>query len=478
MGSDSITRRVFVKEAAITAGLAGTLVPAALKASQVPEAGPIRTRFFWTWDHSTTWALNRPGGHDLGASNEYGRTTDAFVADYSCLLRWCGMHGIDGVVVWGLLRDRHGGLDSVKRLCEVAKESGTKLLAGIGVNAYGGVYYEGDSRYSLERHLESNPDLYGRKSDGSPMVYDFGTLGPKNSHHACPSRQENQEFALESVRWLFESTNIDGVQMETGDTGVCRCNECEARRQHPVSGFSWEDMALMYGPATEAIRSVRPDATIILETYSHPQPYTGPAEAPNFGEGAPPWAAHCISQFPEQAFVQWVCDQYIAPKNTVEWTDAGRPPDGPRRNIMRAHLGTYWGRFRDELALDWIADMASKSANHGFDALSIFGESSPFHAGAELNYLAFADYGSAANPACDLHSFLDRVAAPRLGGREHAAKFLAIARLIDQRERIPEALKEARRIAANLDGRAAQRWTWLCNYLASFIYPEPPLRMD
>ena len=128
---------------------------------------------------------------------------------------------------------------------------------------------------------------------------------------------------------------------------------------------------------------------------------------------------------------------------------------------------------RDEVAFDWIADMASKSAAHGIDALSIFGESSPFQAGAELNYLALADYGSAANPNCELGSFLDRVAAPRLGGRERAAKFLEIARLIDQRERIAEALRDARRIAADLDGRPAQRWTWLCNYLASFIYPDP-----
>jgi hypothetical protein len=25
------------------------------------ESGPIKTRMFWTWDHSTEWALNRPG---------------------------------------------------------------------------------------------------------------------------------------------------------------------------------------------------------------------------------------------------------------------------------------------------------------------------------------------------------------------------------------------------------------------------------
>ena len=86
MDSDSITRRAFVQEIAAAAGLTGALAAAAQAGDEKAEAGPIRTRFFWTWDHSTTWALNRPGGHDLGASNEYGRTPETFVADYSCLL--------------------------------------------------------------------------------------------------------------------------------------------------------------------------------------------------------------------------------------------------------------------------------------------------------------------------------------------------------------------------------------------------------
>ena len=34
-----------------------------------PGAGPIKTRMFWTWDHSTEWALNRPGAQTWGALN-------------------------------------------------------------------------------------------------------------------------------------------------------------------------------------------------------------------------------------------------------------------------------------------------------------------------------------------------------------------------------------------------------------------------
>ena len=75
--------------------------PSAKSATGQP---PIKTRMFWTWDHSTEWALNRPGAHSVGSCNEYGRTKEAFVEDYSALLRWCGRHNIDAVVVWDLDR--------------------------------------------------------------------------------------------------------------------------------------------------------------------------------------------------------------------------------------------------------------------------------------------------------------------------------------------------------------------------------------
>ena len=40
-----------------------------------------------------------------------------------------------------------------------AKEK-VRLLCGAGLNAYGGVYYEGGSPHSLEQHLQQHGDLY------------------------------------------------------------------------------------------------------------------------------------------------------------------------------------------------------------------------------------------------------------------------------------------------------------------------------
>src|SRR5262249_3910795 len=137
------------------AGAMGSAI-SRLKAEEKPAAdaaaAPIKTRMFWTWDHSTEWALNRPGAQTMGALKPYFRNRDAFENDYSKLLKWCGEHHIDAVVIWGLLRDVHGGVESAKKLCDVAAKHNVRILCGVGLCAYGGVYYDGWSPWSMAVH--------------------------------------------------------------------------------------------------------------------------------------------------------------------------------------------------------------------------------------------------------------------------------------------------------------------------------------
>lgn len=459
--------------------------PAAANAAVKTSPAPIGTRMFWTWDHSTEWALNRPGAHTHGSCNEYGRSTDSFVRDYTALLQWCGRHGIDAVVVWGLLRDCHGGLESAKKLCDVAARENVRLLCGVGLNAYGGVYYEGDSPHNLERHLERHPELSAVDADGRPLHFTIdlngkktpitttGQAGPRGFYQACPSRRENQDFLAESLAWLFGNLPLGGVQIETGDTGICQCQRCRDRRRHSSAEFSWlswEDMGLMYPLATSAVRAVAPEAWIVCETYSHPQPYDGPDKPPRFGDAMPTWAAAELARFPAGVFVQWVADYFM--KNgevTAAWTAAGRVPDTDHRHVMRSHLATSWFGNRGELAVDWLANLVQRSIAAGCEGMSLFGEVSPFHAGAELNYLALADYGGPQNPEADLDSFQRRIAAPLLGGADQARDFLRYARLSGDRQKIPAALPEIYGRLPSLPPEAARRWCWLANQLASLV---------
>ncbi|MCL5270956.1 MAG: hypothetical protein M1457_10515 [bacterium] len=440
-----------------------------------PSEPTVKTRFFFTWDHSTEWLLNRPGAQTIGASNHYGRATPVFIEDYHQIFTWCGRHHIDAVVVWGLLRDMHGGIDSVHKLCDMAEKNGVRLLCGVGLNAYGGVYYEGDSPWSLENHLAAHPEMLGVLPNGDKMIYNFGVSGPKKTAHACPSRKENQDFAARSLEWLFKTfPTLGGVQMETGDTRVCQCKVCRERRPNPELYTSWHDMALMYPIAAEAIRSVSPDAWISCETYHNPTPYAGkdPDKEPSFGEGKPAWADECVAKFPENTFVQWVCDRYVKPKNEYEWTAAGTVKNGRHRHVQRSHFGTYWGGTRGEAAIDEIADMVRQSTAHGFEALYLFGEVSPFHTGAELNYLALEHFGSAANPKADPDIFVRDVAGPLLGGEDLARDFLKYGRLKGDPAGIAAALPAVYANCARLPPEPARRWAWLANFLGAFAYPN------
>ncbi len=145
-------------------------------------------------------------------------------------------------------------MEAAKRLCGVAVREGVRLLAGVGLNAYGGVYYEGESPQSLKNHLTGHPQLYGLDAAGKKMVLNFGVCGPKPV--TMPAPLTGQPGVRDRVAPLvvYDSAELGGVQMETGDTGVCQCPRCRDRREHPGLSFSWEDMAMMYPIAVEAIR--------------------------------------------------------------------------------------------------------------------------------------------------------------------------------------------------------------------------------
>jgi hypothetical protein len=431
--------------------------------------GPIKTRMFWTWDHATEWMLNLPGAQTIGACNYYSRTTEWFEGDYTRMLEFCGRHRIDAVVAWGLLRDHHGGVESAKRLCDVAAKNGVRLLCGVGLCAYGGVYYEGDSPYSLDLWLQKHPELKAVRASGEPLEFNARVYGNKRFYHACPSRKENQEFIADSLRWLFKTVPLDGVQIETGDTGVCECKLCKERRHYPTGNFSWEDLALLHPIAIRAIREVKPDAWICCETYSHPEPYTGEGQ-PEFGGGKTAWADECLAKLPDGVFIEWVYDKLSKKYPKQTWTQAGNLYNKRFRHILRAHYSTYWGNIRGELAVEEIAKMVRDCIIHGADITSLFGEVSPFQTGAELNYLALENFGSAANPKAELDKFLRDVAGPLLGGEAEAHAFLQYSKFKKQPRRTTEALKDIYSRCGKLSPEAARRWAWLGNFLASFTY--------
>lgn len=430
----------------------------------------LQHRFFWNWDHSTNWCLNTVGRQNCGVSNNYTKPAEEFVRDFTRMIDWCAAHGIDAIGVVGLLRDCHGGEESVRRLCGYAREKGVRVYLIAGLYTYGGLWYEGDNKLSLNTFLQKNPQCIGKDLDGSPLYIRFRyPHGHRAQPMACSSSREVNEYIVDALVLLFmKIPELGGIQMETGDCcPVCLCPRCRERRAAMRGGervlpeISLSDMACIYPEAANAVRSISKDAWIICENYLHFR------ENPVYADKDNPSVQRLLT-LPEGTFLQWGGDRRI--KQDI-WKTTPILPEHFRKyhNIQRFHRGTQWDGGRHTLAVDRIREMCRLSYTSGMDSISMFGECSPFHANTEINYLAlqyFADH-----PLNSVDQFAADVMAGMLGGEGLAQEYLNFAVMNKTPEKIPAAEKRiAEIIGRTKDFQTLRRWTYLASFLHSYYW--------
>ena len=422
-------------------------------------------KLFWTWDHSTNWCLNVRGAQNCGVGNLYTKEPEFFTLDYKRAIDWCAANGMSAIGAVGLLRDAHGGIDAAREVCGYARERGVRFYLIAGLFSYGGVYFEGDSPWTLERFFATHPDAVGRKPDGSPQIRHMpDRWGGRDIVSGCPSSPELNQYVLDSLDWVFKTIpELGGIQMEIGDVGICHCPRCRARRAagdeaDDSTDVSVPDMARIYADAADAIRGRSPDAWIICETYHH----FLDKDCDFFRDPAPGPELRRLFAQPETLFWQWKCDRQLA---RGDWH--GEPlPESLRkfRHVMRAHSGTQWWGGRHTLQVEKIRRQCFLSHKSGLQGVSIFGEGSPFHTNAEFNYLALVYFAD--RPEATLADFARDVMAEKLGGELQAEKYLEYGVLDREPEKIPAAVREIARIQQGMtDYDVLRRW----QYLASFL---------
>ncbi|MBQ7209030.1 MAG: hypothetical protein IJS01_14625 [Lentisphaeria bacterium] len=429
----------------------------------------LRYKVFWTWDHSTNWCMNQVGKQNTGVGNYYTKKAATFVEDYKRAVDFCRTNGIDAIGIVGLLRDSHGGLEAARRVCGYAREHGVRIYLITGLFSYGGIYYEGDSEFSLDRFLQKNPECMARWVDRQPFYWTFSNPhGFKRQPIGCPSSKTLHNFIMDSLDYVFHAIpDLGGAQIESGDSFICMCDACRERRaamrggeeQLPLTSMS--DMAAIYPDAARVIFDRTPDAWVICETYTHF------LDCRFFQDPDSP-ALKAITGMPEQIFWQWKCDKRL---KAGTWTEDDRLPEPMRkfRHIMRAHHGTQWIGGRHTLAVDEIRRQCRLSFTSGIQGVSIFGEGSDFHANAEMNYKALNYF--AAHPMASCGDFAQDVMAPLLGGNDLALRYLQLGVLNKTPEKILPALPEFAKIIGSLrDPGAIRRWTYLASFLSTFAW--------
>jgi len=530
------SRRDFIKNAGAASALfaagGGLLAAGCTRQSSIKErigefstisgtSGPNpKYRVLWTWDYGVFWD-DSFYWQGRGSTGENQRRTH-FLKDYKRMVDFCSEHGINGIVIWGALRAHDNGVEQFRELVNYGKQKGVRILPGVGVFSYGGVFFDprestlfteqfpASNPYSLPTWLNEHPELAAVDHDGKP--YHMGMY----SALACPSKKENLEWFKRSFQWLCEEFKIEGAQIEIGDYGICHCAECNNKRKGGKgSVLMIEDMIEPYIAACEIAKKANPDAWILCETYSSFATPTKAEEPGHFFTALNDAQKKSIADgLPEDAIVQWALDKAVPFNPTQEWPENVYLPS--RNNIARIHHGTQWANNgKDEWAVYSIGEMVRKSRASGVNGVSIFGEESPASPPNEANYLVFSEFSK--NPDCDYKTFFANTLDPLYGGSGMSMEWRQIyvaahyirldlksmkswafdtpmfhhgyheigrpnlfnevvkMSVSDKRKELMRFAREARDISSKLSGEECRRWVWLENWLwrAEYLFRNP-----
>lgn len=355
---------------------------------------------FWTWDHSTNWMLDDPGMLTSGCYNAYTKRPETFVEDYKRLTDLSAGLGIKGIIIWGFLRDSHGGVEYARQVASYAASKGVAIMPGIGTTWYGGAYYQGDHKHNLETFLNDTPDARAHAVDG--------LNGKHIEGGACPSSPAFLDWLRESVQWLFREFEIGGANLENGDFVLCDDPRCVAAKE------SWPKddpeflrlQAMSYQPALEALEDLLGDKLVTWATYAGFLP--GKAEMTNSTA-----YMHCerpviVDRVPAQSVAQWTItgmlrkeplplNAYLddgAPAAAFEnpnWPDGLKPPSA--RSCGFVHQGSQWsGATRYDQIVSSVKEACLRAYRSGLEGVVIHGEVTSENIPNALNYLAFSHY--------------------------------------------------------------------------------------
>lgn len=411
-----------------------------LDARQIPR---LRYRWFWNWDSRMDWGGSGKRSAAMAAGDDdypYLKNREAFLVDGKRCVDYMADHKFNAMILWGFLRDDHGGIEASQELCRYAARRGVRILPGIGTSGYGGYYYCGQNEFNSKTWLASHPELRAIDKDGKPRP------------SPCPSKKANQEWLDRGAAWLFKTFEVGGVNLEMGDFYVCYCDDCRRARATIVSKEPdhYKDMAISHSATIKTMRRLAPEAWLSYATYT------------GFTAKMMKTPPKFLSIIPEDAICQWTLS-----KLSSNWDSSARPM--ARHSLGYLHWCNVSSRTEHDFYLDRIRSICRNAAAAGFEGLDFYGELSDERPNAEMGYLAWEAF--LWNPDMTLDEFADQRLARLYGGQQAARALLEIIPLVQttkDREASGNldraiALAEAVRKMASPDGQ--KHWDRLLSYL-------------
>ena len=351
-------------------------------------------------------------------------------------------HKFNGLIIWGFLRDSHGGVEASRELCDYAARRGVRVLPGVGTSGYGGYYYEGQAQYSVKDWLSKHPELRAIKKDGTPY------------EALCPSNPANKKWLDDGAEWLFKTFQIGGVNLEMGDFLVCHCDGCRQARAKIKSSEPdyYKDMALSHMVTLKKMREVAPSAWLSYATYTG---YTKKMETqpPKF-----------LSMIPEDSLCQWTLRSMAR-----RWPSDVRPM--AKHNIGYLHWCNISTRTQDDFYLHRVRDICRNAAAAGFEGLDTYGELAGNKLNAEIFYLAWEAF--LWQPEMTIETFAEQRLSRLYGGVAAARALPRIIPLIRTRksrenaDRLAKAIELSRAARKVSSPAGHKRWDELIRVLES-----------
>ena len=439
----------------------------------------LKYRLLWNWDSRTNWRSTVEQMHAVHYQRynliEEGEV--AFLAHFKRAIDYFSDHKLNGLIVWGFIRDDHGGLEAARELCRYGRRNNVRLLPGVCTEAaYGGFAYSKDSKFNLDHWTDQHPELRYKNSEGKYIA------------GICPSKPENQAWLRQGTRWFFEQLpDVGGMNLENGDWFFCWTEDCIEAKSKPENdpNFFWDQLA-SYKPVIETAREVRPDAWMIFASY------TGFSEAAIEGAMAgavktkralglateivyPP---RMLKQLPPSGVCQWTLTGMAGPHAWPD--DLTLPPGNIPEHIGYIHQSgavsglsdpaKWWGTAPGsgyEEVCDIVRFVCSRIASTGMSGIAMYGERGAISPANDLNYLALEYFGW--HPERTWEQFLKDRLSICYGGSERARQFLTMLR---NTTRDPAAIRRDQERAAGIAGapeldiRQQQRWSNLSDELA------------
>lgn len=391
-------------------------------------------RYLWTWDHRMDWSGRTPGGEVMGGGT-YTKSADEFVDDYRRLIDYVHEHtSFNAIIIWGFLRDAHGGVEAARQVCDYANARGIRIIPGVGTSGYHGYYFEGDHRYNTTTWLREHPELRAIRADGTP-------------HNAlCPSKPANVQWLKDGCRWLLETFDIGGINFEIGDFFVCHCDDCK-RARAAIPGAAedyYKDMAISIAPVAELAHQIAPDAWLSYATYT--------GFTPAMAAQPPAW----VNLIPEQIICQWTLTGMVSDE---AWPDGLRPPTA--RNIGYLHWGNKSTHSVHRFFTARIQDVCRRAADAGFLGLVTYGEDPASIMTMRLFYAAWSFFLD--HPYATLDDFAAGPLSDWFNSTPDARRFLRLVLDLEERgvtRATLSAALEAARAAHSATSQARARDTW------------------